>query len=354
MDRYDAFVQRRINRIEKDKQSPSVYVVDVTYDQIPALLQSSTFSNLKNHPVHFIVRDEDVVETREKCLLRYSFLKTIDEFPHASYDFCLSDSSLPAYIAFMASMNWKHEKSTKYHLTMDRHPARTKNIPIENASGKLCIIEEKLLDFSDQRLKLCSKKIDASVLEDTFRLKQFINQYLNLLDRNYHTSSLTDFDKAYLAYHYLFDHNSSNIGFQPLGITFANQRTKKDSQGVQRLKPSMTRWESRPVGTLDHRSGVCTGQSRLYTSLLTNPDVGIPAESVGGKIPSGEIHCWTEFLIKDKLYQCCTTMKGLFANLDYYGYVPAKSEFFAKLYPHGFLYYNQIEDIKKHIKQLKK
>ena len=51
---------------------------------------------------------------------------------------------------------------------------------------------------------------------------------------------------------------------------------------------------------------------------------------------------------KDNLIQILSEVQ------DYYGYVPANSEFFAKLYPHGFLYHNQIEDIKKHIKQLKK
>lgn len=352
MDRFDRVIPNGVCNVSSTKTR---YEVLVSYDQFLSIVHNQKFSHMRNYPVLFLIDDQAVVSTREECMARYQFLKYINQFPNAEFEFRLSDSSLPAYISFMNSVGWKHDSTTDIYMNVDRNPIAEKNIPIEDGRGRLHIPEEKLMWFSDKKLQLAKNKIDRATLNDTLRLKQIVLEFICKLNQKYPIEKLDDFEKAYLAYHYLFDPKCApQTALTPLGITFANSRTYNDQDGVQRLRRSITRWESKPVGTYDHRKGVCTGQARLFTSLICNPYLMVPAERVVGTIPSGERHCWSEFLINHRIYQCCTTMKGLFANLDSYGYKHDADEYFSEIYPHGTLYYNQVEMIKNHVKSIKK
>ena len=367
MDRFQAVEQRNLCTIEPRRERGE-YDVFISYDQAYNVINNYLFRNVKG-TLHFHIYDEGVVQTKEECMLRYQLLKYLNSFRHATFDFHLSDSALPAYISFTESLNWSHEKRTYYQMDMDRNPLSQKNIPLEKARGILYIPEEKLQWFPENSIRLIPKKTEFRVTEDTLKLKKYSqelreNNYDNLktmkelrekIERKYYFVSLNDFDKAYLVYHYLFDPRyAKNIDIDPISIRYADAQTCKDERGVQRLKPSLTRWESKPIGTLEHRKGVCTGQSRLFSGILSSPSFRVNAEAVGGTIPSGEIHCWSDIEINGKIYGCCTTMRGLFANLDSYGYDSDTREVFPKLYPHTFLYFNQVEDVKRHVKSLRK
>ena len=334
--------------------TPSICRVSISYDQFMNCMQRGLYKNLP-YVLHFKIYDEAVVSTREECMLRYQFLKYIHNIPGAVYDFYLSDSALPAYISFMNSMNWMKSDGTTFHMSLDRHPTSYKRIPLEHAKGKLDIPEEKLLWFSDHTLRLLPGKVDSTVLSDTEKLKRFIQNFMSKLDSKYRISGLSEFDKAYLTFHYLFDTPTiHNIELNPLHITYATEQTYIDEMGIQRLKPSSTQWESKPVGTLEHRKGVCTGQARLFNSVLNSPEIKIPAESIFGDIPSGEHHCWSNFVIDNHIFQCCTTIRGIFANLDLFGYKPDFGQDFTNLYPHAYLPYEEIQKVKKRVNQLKK
>ena len=322
--------------------TPSVCRVAISYDQFQNCMQNNLYKNLP-YVLHFKIYDEAVVSTREECMLRYQFLKYLHSIPGAVFDFYCSDSSLPAYISFMNSMNWTKGDGTTFHMTVDRNPVSYKKIPLEKARGTVDITEEKLLWFPQETLRLLPGKVDGTILADTE------------LDRKYRVSLFNDFDKAYLTFHYLFDvPYANNISLSPLHITYATGQTYIDDGGVQRLKPSSTRWESKPIGTLEHKKGVCTGQARLFNSILSSPEMKIPAVAIFGDIPSGEHHCWSNFVIDDRIFQCCTTIRGVFADLDLFGYKPDNDQLFTKVYPHSYLPYEEIQKVKKRVSMLRK
>ena len=334
--------------------SPCIYTVKISYDQFVACMNAGKYKD-RDHFYYFIIQDEGVLNTKDDGMLRLQFLKYLQDVPYAIYNFQCSDSTLPAYIYFLNHMGWKKEKNTILQMTMDRHPATPKNIPIETAKGRIMIDEENLMWFPDQTLRLIKGKTNDTVLEDAFQLKYFARGLKIKLNEKYRFDQFTDFDKAFVAYHFLFDHPAfCHLALPPLGITYANCQTARDEHGVQILKPSETKWESRPVGTLKHNQGVCTGQSRLFNAVICSPEFQIPAAPIYGKIPSGESHCWSNFVIDNQIYQCCPTLRGLFPDLDAAGYKANDALYFPKIYPHASLKHHQIEDIRKHVKSLKR
>ncbi|MBR3211187.1 MAG: hypothetical protein IKF71_04550 [Bacilli bacterium] len=369
MDRYQKYVHTGLCTIDKTPLpgrrvetggilgtifTPSSYYIQISFDRFMECMQKGLFKNLPNI-LHFRIYDEVKIQTREECLIRFQFLKYLKQFPNATYEFFLSDSSMPAYISFMNSMNWDQENKTTYYMSIDRNPITEKRIPLEQARGKIEIPEEKLLWFPDKTLRLLPGKVEHEVLTDTMKLKRFIHEYMNKLDHTYRIDCLNDFDKAYITYHYLFDKlYALNIAITPINITYATSQTFRDAWGTQRLKPSKTRWESKPAGTLEHKKGVCKGQARLLNSVLCSPEIRIPADKISGVIPSGEHHCWSHMVIDHHILQCCTTLRGLFKNLDAAGYKPNEGQIYTDLYPHAHLSDQEIEKIKMKIKKCRK
>lgn len=336
--------------------TPPICQVSISFDQFAAAMKNPAFFR-KDLFYRFTIYDEGYVTNFNEGMNRFQFLKFLNQVPHASFEFRLSDSTLPAYLSFMESLSWKREKSTEFFMSIDRNRTSSKeHIPLEKAKGKLFLTDRQLLWFSPSTLQRLTGKVDSQVLMDTVTLKKFVHQFMNQLDAHYYTSRLSDYEKAFLAYHYLFDGKcvSYNVAFSPLGISFADDRTYRDQMGVQRLKPSPTKWESRAAGTLQHKSGVCTGQANLLNAMLCSPELSIPAETIAGVIPSGETHSWSEFTIDGKNYQCCTTMKGIFRNLDEAAYRPFDGQYFSSLHPHSSLAPQEVEKIRVHVKSLQK
>ncbi len=359
MDKYNSCVTRdKCNLSDKPlpsrKRNTFIYTLDISFDQFLSFIKTNKYLN-SNICLHFNIYDEAIATTREELMLRFQFLKYINKFKNCSYDFILSDSTLPAYISFMNSINWKHENQTRLKMSIDRNPTSSKNIPLEQAKGKISIKPDKLQLFSNNTIRLVEKKLlDEYVVEDAIKLKKIVPYIRELIEKNYHYQYLYDFEKAFIVYHYLFDvKNANNTRIKPLSIKYADEQTYyKD--GIQHLKPSYTRWESRAIGTLEHGRGVCTGQARLFSSLLSNPQIRIPAEATFGNIPSGEHHCWVSMVINDRTFGCCTTLEGLYANLDRRGYIPDDKQVLSSIYPHSYLNEQQKQKIKQHIKRLER
>ena len=335
-------------------RTPNIYNVVISYDQFLSCIKNDKFMN-NNGLLNFTIYDEAIAISREELMLRYQFLKYLSRFKNAKYSFNLSDSTLPAYIAFMNSINWKHDDRTTFKMTIDRNPTLSKTIPLEQARGKIIIKPDQLQLYSDNTLSLVRKKIDEDfVVDDAKKLKKLAAYIRELLEKNYYYNSLSEYEKAFIIYHYLFDvKNANNTRIKPLSIKYADEQTYYEN-GVQKLKPSYTRWESRAIGTLEHGKGVCTGQARLYSSLLCNPNINIPADTTYGNIPSGEHHAWVSMVINNRLYQCCTTMEGLYANLDRCGYIPDDRQILQTVYPHSSLTEIEKQKIKQHIKRLER
>lgn len=341
-------------RYKVGTRTPNIYNVEISFDQFLSCIRNNRFMN-NNCFLNITIYDEAVATTREELMLRYQFLKYLNNFRNARFNFNLSDSTLPAYIAFMNSINWKHDDITTFKMTIDRNPTTSKNIPLEQARGKISIKPDKLQLYSDRTLRLVKNKIKEDfVVEDAEKLKKLTTYIRELIEKNYYYNSLSDYEKAFIIYHYLFDvKNANNIKIRPLSISYADEQTYYEN-GVQKLKPSYSRWESRAIGTLEHGKGVCTGQARLYSSLLCNPKINIPAEATFGNIPSGEHHSWVSMVINNRLYQCCTTMEGLYANLDRCGYIPDDKQLLQTVYPHSSLNDLDKQKIKQHLKRLER
>ena len=333
---------------------PPIYKVEVSHDKFLEFMQHPALQD-KNRCYYFIIDDEVSVSDRNELASRFYFLKYLNQFPNSIFNFCLSDSTMPAYISFMNTLDWKHEGTTLFQLTMDHNFNAPKNYLLHMAKGKIMLDEEHLLWLDNQTLSVIRNKVEPAVMEDTLKLKRGINTYMDQLSTRYHVPYFNEFDHAYMAYHYLFDNpRNPKTDLLPLGIGYAESRTYEDRQGIQRLNPSFSRWESKPAGTLEHKKGVCTGQARLLASFLCNPEVKVAATSVFGDIPSGERHCWVEMNIHGLNYQCCTSIKGLFADLEAAGYVPLDNQYFALANHH--MAYNEAskEAVAKHVKAFRK
>ena len=129
MDRYQKYVHTGLCTIDKTPLpgrrvetggilgtifTPSSYYIQISFDRFMECMQKGLFKNLPNI-LHFRIYDEVKIQTREECLIRFQFLKYLKQFPNATYEFFLSDSSMPAYISFMNSMNWDQENKTTYY-----------------------------------------------------------------------------------------------------------------------------------------------------------------------------------------------------------------------------------------------
>ena len=112
-------------------------------------------------------------------------------------------------------------------------------------------------------------------------------------------------------------------------------------------------WFSKPLGTLEHRKGVCAGQARLATVLSSNYHLKTDTVVIDGEVPIGQ-HAWTGTVIDGKLYHICYTRRKLFFDPKSNGYVINDSEIYPRVYPTASLDFKQIQKVKDHVRSLKK
>ncbi len=358
MDRYDNVIRKNILNIQvvqplpprKDKNNRVVpplpgrnfLVFVISFDNFAKYLSEIKDINTFM-PIQCIIYDEGLISCDEDVLLRLSFLRSIQNLNFREIKFKLSESTFPLYNTIMDRINWKHGNVSFLEMTVDRCPNEIKDLRLEKAKGKILLPEEKLLWQSDYVLNKLGDRIDKKVLEDTDKLKYAVRHYADGLMRRYDFDKLTDFDKVWLAYHFIKDRDKLNI-------SFASEQTYYGNDGLQHLLRSEENWESKPYGTYVRRRGVCEGQARLFRILLNNWDMEVDAVTLSGKSPLGP-HCWLGTVIDEKLYYCCTTQFKLF---DKTNFIPDNTEYYPQIYQTASLSNEDKVNIEKHISKLVK
>lgn len=291
------------------------------------------------------IYDEDNIISENQINLRYQFLKMINELKTVKINFYLSDSTLPLYNLLMSKIGWIHQEKTTLSLNLDRNPVPKshRNFYLESAQGKLVIPEEKLIWFSKPTLDGIKDKVDENVLKDALKLKDIVYNYYCRLDELYKFKEFSDFDKVWLAYDFIKRH-----------IRFASEAVYVQNGVEKRYSPNgINDWASTPLGTYQHKKGLCEGQARLMTILLNNPYIRCDTKAINGSHPLGR-HVWSGTVIEGRLYQTCLTMSNVFKRLDQMGYVADDDEIYPKMYTPSSLGDREVINVQNHIRRLKK
>ncbi len=345
MDKYREAVRKGVNRLEftgkrlagngLSKNLGKTYCnLKLSSDKFYAFMDVFRTSNIEL-PINAIIYDEsENIDINKICKIINFLNKTNIE----NIEFNLSDVALCNYNKIMSEINWEHSDKTFIRLTIDRQPTKRKinDLNIELAQGRLMIPEEKLLWFSNNTLNKLQGKVENGLIYRAKKLKEVINIYENDLEKYYNINNISDYDKVYIAYDYVK---------RILGIKFASSYVQTEN-GKQSLINPHPYYISEPLGTYLKKEGVCEGQARLIRTLLNNPDFRVDATTINGVCPLGP-HAWVGIVIDDKLFGCCPTMLGPFANLQ--NYIPNEGDIYSKIYKRYHLDREEIEKIKKKV-----
>lgn len=347
MDRYDKVIRKNVLSIQSipalPRSSESGYLsFKISFDNFSKYLSEIKTINT-SLPISCVIYDESIISSDNDVLLRFKFLRSIQNLNFKKVEFKLSESTFPLYNTIMDRINWNHDDVSFLEMTVDRYPIEIKDLRLERAKGKILLPEEKLLWQSDYVLKRLKDRIDPKVLADTDNLKFVVRHYVDRLERHYDFEKLTDFDKVYLTYHYIVDRDKLNIGF-------AYEQTAIGLDGKQRLVHSEDDWQSKPYGTYIRRRGVCEGQARLFRVLLNNWDMQVDAVTLSGMSTMGP-HCWVGTVIDGKLYCHCTTQAKLFSATRF---IPDDTEYYPQIYLTSSLSNDDKLKIERHVKALKR
>ena len=175
--------------------------------------------------------------------------------------------------------------------------------------------EESLIWVPATIIHKLEGKVAEETLKKAIKLKEIVFQYYTRLNSLYHTEEFTEFDKIWLAYDFIKRH-----------ISFANEATRYEN-GRQVLYNPNNRYDfvSEPLGTYQHKKGVCEGQARFMQALLNNQYFRSDTVAINGVCPLGN-HVWVGSVVNNQLYQTCLTMAGPFKDLSIKGYVPDENE----------------------------
>ena len=267
----------------------------------------------------------------------------INELNFKKISFRLSDSTMPIYNAIMEKIGWKHSDKTELFMSIDRNPKERKDLRLQSAQGKIMMPEESLIWIPATIIHKLEGKVDEETLKKAIKLKEIVFQYYARLNSLYHTEDFTEFDKIWLAYDFIKRH-----------ISFANEATRYEN-GRQVLYNPNNRYDfvSEPLGTYQHKKGVCEGQARFMQALLNNQYFKSDTVAINGVCPLGN-HVWVGSVVNNQLYQTCLTMAGPFKDLGIKGYVPDVSEVYPKIYGTSSLSNQELMQIQSHIKRLRK
>lgn len=356
MDKFDNVVRKNIYELKNSNsrlpgkvdnksinQGKNYYILDLSYDNFNKFINDT--NNKIDLPFNINIYDESIIENNEDLKLRINLLNKLNQLNINSINFYFSDSTLYYYNLLMNEIGWKHSDTTSIHLSLDRHPVGKKpnDLNLEIAKGKININEEKLLWLSDNTLIKLQSKVEDRIIKDAYNLKDVAKEFYKYVDNNYDVSKLSDYGKLLIAYEYV-----KNV----LNINFASRYTTTVN-GKQELINPHPSYISEPFGTYKNKEGVCEGQARLISVLLNNHFMKMDATTIGGKCNLGN-HAWVGAVIDNKLFECCPTMKGPFRDLTRNGYIPNDEEIYSKIYRRSYLTDGQINQVRNHIKQLKK
>lgn len=232
-------------------------------------------------------------------------------------------------------------------MKIDRDPIDTeiRQWNLSKAIGKLYISEEKLIWIPDNELNQLYDKIDDKILQEVLKLKEVILFLDTYLKEKYHFKDMNEYEKVLVVYNFINTYIRFPLKYMDI------------VDGKEILKPNHPDYILEPFGTWINKEGLSEGQARLMVSLLNNPIINIDATTIKGETPQGK-RTWVGIVIKNKLYQCCTTIKDPFRNLDELGYVINESmednQIYPSIYEHAYLSEEEIKKIDKHVKSLRR
>lgn len=346
MDKFSSVITTNKMNIESVKPLPNRPIYsrfDISFDKFYEFINQYLINNIQLPLLLATIYDEDTLLSQEAINLRYQFLNMINELDFKEISFRLSDSTLPIYNEIMQKIGWKHSNKTKLFMTIDRNPKERKDLNLQSAQGKIMLPEESLIWVPSTIIHQLENKVDDDTLKKTIELKEIVFQYYMRLNSLYHIEDFTEFDKVWLAYDFIKRH-----------ISFANEATRYENGKQVLYNPNNTfDWVSEPLGTYQHKKGVCEGQARLMQALLNNQYFRSDTVTINGVCPLGN-HVWVGSVIDDKIYQTCLTMAGPFKDLQMTGYVPDDSEIYPRLYESSALSNSELLQVQSHIKRLRK
>lgn len=350
MDRFNSVIKhskyevRKVPPVPGSNKSPYISII-LSSDMFIKFLGEHW--NLKtNLPVKCTIYDEqERTNSSEVTTIRMRLLEILNRLNIEKVDFKLSDDALRDYNRLMNIVRWKHSSNTTLDISINRHPFNNATLNLEESKGKLLLPEEAYLWLSDYSIRCLNGIIDTNEIQEILKLKRVVEAYCSKVEGRYHLERLSDLDKLYIAYNYM----KSPIG---LNIGFAASQTYRDVNGIQRLNRSNSGWESKAIGTYEHRQGVCEGQARLLKALINNPYMRVDSEVISGRIPTGESHAWLGIVSNNELYQACLTMRGILSNLDESGYIPNSDDVYSKIYPHATISEKDARTLRMHLRSL--
>lgn len=322
---------------------PKYSRLDISFDKFNEFINRYLSESIRLPLLQATIYDEAVITSQEDFNLRYQFLRKINELNFKKISFRLSDSTMPIYNAIMEKIGWKHSDKTELFMSIDRNPKERKDLRLQSAQGKIMMPEESLIWVPATIIHKLEGKVDEETLKKAIKLKEIVFQYYTRLNSLYHTEDFTEFDKIWLAYDFIKRH-----------ISFANEATRYEN-GRQVLYNPNNRYDfvSEPLGTYQHKKGVCEGQARFMQALLNNQYFRSDTVAINGVCPLGN-HAWVGSVVNNQLYQTCLTMAGPFKDLGTKGYVPDVSEVYPKIYGTSSLSNQELMQIQSHIKRLRK
>lgn len=346
MDRFSKVITTNKMSIKAEiplPNKPRYSKLDISFDKFNEFINRYLSGNIILPLLQTTIYDEDVITSQEDVNLRYQFLRKINELNFKEISFRLSDSTMPLYNAIMEKIGWKHKDKTELFMSIDRNPKERKDLRLQSAQGKIMMPEESLIWVPSTIVHKLEGKVDEETLKKSIKLKEIVFQYYTRLNSLYHTEYFTEFDKIWLAYDFIKRH-----------ISFANEATRYEN-GKQVLYNPNNKYDfvSEPLGTYQHKRGVCEGQARFMQALLNNQYLKSDTIAINGVCPLGN-HVWVGSVVDNKLYQTCLTMAGPFKDLDSKGYVPDGSEVYPRIYGTSSLSNQELMQIQSRIKKIRK
>ena len=346
MDRFSKVITTNEMSIKAElplPNKPKYSILDISFDKFNEFINRYLSGSIRLPLLQATIYDEDVITSQEDFNLRYQFLRRINELNFQKISFRLSDSTMPIYNAIMEKIGWKHTDKTKLFMSIDRNPKERKDLRLQSAQGKIMMPEECLIWVPATITHKLEGKVDEKTLKNAIKLKEIVSQYYTRLNSLYHTEDFTEFDKIWLAYDFIKRH-----------ISFAGEATRYEN-GRQVLYNPNNRYDfvSEPLGTYQHKRGVCEGQARFMQALLNNQYFRSDTVKISGVCPIGN-HAWVGSVVNNQLYQTCLTSAGPFKDLGTEGYVPDISEVYPRIYGTSSLSNQELMQIQSHIKRLRK
>ena len=322
---------------------PRTLYMNLSYDKMPEFIKMFKDKNPDSiYPINLEVYDESVIDDYE---LRREFLDILNRMPLATANFYLCDDNFYPYNSLMHVVNYHHNDNSTMVMSVDNHPLSTvaKNkMHIEDACTKLEIPEEKLILFTNKSLEKAKHRLPSNDAMDAIKLKEVVNDYYSKLDKVFDLEHASKYDLTYLAYCFIKDN-----------ITYPSRFIYIGEDGKEYLSPNSPEYIAKAYGSFINREGVCSGQTKLMSALLSNKYANIDTIPLLGTHPLGR-HEWLGIVIDNLLFECCTTLSGPFKDLRSKGYVVDESEVYPKIYNSAYLKDEDIDKIKSNISVLRK